>query len=300
MAVVLIALCVCTRPARAWNRAGHMVSGAIAYEALNRQSPRTLVKVLELLRAHPSYERSWKARLEAVEQGERDVYLFMNAARWADEVRGNVEFDHPAWHYVNFSFSPDGVVKAAAEGEEDILKAFAKKITNARSGPTQAERAIALAWLFHLVGDVHQPLHACELVSSVYPQGDRGGNSFFVRARPGGAPISLHLFWDDLILGSERFGDVRNRQIELMARAGLAKEKLGELSEKRFEQWARAESYPMAVEVVYQKGKLAGSAVRNDAPVLPEGYAKQAQAVAERRIVLAGYRLAEVMGAVFP
>jgi len=31
-------------------------------------------------------------------------------------------------------------------------------------------RAIALAWLFHLVGDVHQPLHTVQLFSREYPR----------------------------------------------------------------------------------------------------------------------------------
>ena len=36
-------------------------------------------------------------------------------------------------------------------------------------------RAIALAWLFHLVGDIHQSLHAAQLFTVDYPQGDRAG-----------------------------------------------------------------------------------------------------------------------------
>jgi len=39
-------------------------------------------------------------------------------------------------------------------------------------------RAIALAWLFHLVGDIHQPLHTAQLFTVDYPQGDRGGKKY--------------------------------------------------------------------------------------------------------------------------
>jgi hypothetical protein len=42
-------------------------------------------------------------------------------------------------------------------------------------------RAIALAWLFHLVGDIHQPLHTAQLFIVDYPQRDRGGNEICVR-----------------------------------------------------------------------------------------------------------------------
>jgi hypothetical protein len=36
-------------------------------------------------------------------------------------------------------------------------------------------RAIALAWLFHLVGDIHQPLHTAQLFTVDYPRRDRAG-----------------------------------------------------------------------------------------------------------------------------
>jgi len=38
-------------------------------------------------------------------------------------------------------------------------------------------RAIALAWLFHLVGDIHQSLHTVQLFTVEYPKGDRGFTS---------------------------------------------------------------------------------------------------------------------------
>jgi S1/P1 Nuclease len=41
-------------------------------------------------------------------------------------------------------------------------------------------KAIALAWLFHLVGDIHQPLHTAQLFTFEYPKGDRGGNELRV------------------------------------------------------------------------------------------------------------------------
>ena len=53
------------------------------------------------------------------------------------------------------------------------------------------QRAIALAWLFHLISDVHQPLHTVQLFSREYPHGDRGGNEVCVRLAPGRAPHRL-------------------------------------------------------------------------------------------------------------
>src|SRR5262249_36553574 len=42
-------------------------------------------------------------------------------------------------------------------------------------------RAVSLAWLLHLVGDIHQPLHNVGLISKYSPTGDLGGNLFWVK-----------------------------------------------------------------------------------------------------------------------
>jgi hypothetical protein len=52
----------------------------------------------------------------------------------------------------------------------------------------------------------------------------------------------------------------------------------------------------LARDIAYAAGTLKGGTDRSDGPVLPNGYAKQAKAIAERRVVLAGYRLAVVLG----
>ena len=62
------------------------------------------------------------------------------------------------------------------------------------------KRAIALTWLFHLVDDYHQPLHAVQLFTREYSNGDRGGNELCVRVAGDRAPIDLHrLGWIDYV-----------------------------------------------------------------------------------------------------
>ena len=53
LVLVLLAL---VPSALAWNKAGHMVSGAIAYADLKQASPQTLVRVIALLKAHAHFE----------------------------------------------------------------------------------------------------------------------------------------------------------------------------------------------------------------------------------------------------
>jgi hypothetical protein len=58
--LVLLSLVPSTR---AWNKAGHMVSGAIAYADLHQVSPQTLARVVALLKTHPHFETRWAPRL---------------------------------------------------------------------------------------------------------------------------------------------------------------------------------------------------------------------------------------------
>ena len=117
------------------------------------------------------------------------------------------------------------------------------------------KRAIALAWLFHLVGDVHQPLHTVQLFTREYPHGDRGGNEVCVRLAPEWAPLDLHRLWDGLITSTNNVGRLRNIATELLnkfSRVGLR-----ELDQKQPEAWAK-ESYEIAVKIAYENGNLRG------------------------------------------
>jgi hypothetical protein len=57
----------------------------------------------------------------------------------------------------------------------NILTAMAEKQDVVKNANDPERKAIALAWLFHLVGDIHQPLHAVQLFTVEYPEVTRGG-----------------------------------------------------------------------------------------------------------------------------
>jgi hypothetical protein len=77
-------------------------------------------------------------------------------------------------------------------------------------------RAIALASLFHLVGN--QPLHTAQLFTVDYPQGDRGGNEICVRVKEAERPMDLHRFWDGVITSSSNLTRLRNEAAALLNR----------------------------------------------------------------------------------
>src|SRR5215510_7461887 len=96
-------------PASAWNIPGHMLSGIIAYQILQQESPQTIDKVKAVLEKHPLYANQWQARLHDVPVADHGLVLFMQVARWADDIRTNDKQQHHAlWHYINWPFKPDG------------------------------------------------------------------------------------------------------------------------------------------------------------------------------------------------
>src|SRR5690242_16745406 len=103
--IVLIWICSDTL---AWNIHGHMLSGAIAYQILQRENPAAIPVVRSILEKNPWYEMRWKPQWEKLPEPERDEMLFMLAARWANDIRTRDKAEsHPPWHYVDFPFRPE-------------------------------------------------------------------------------------------------------------------------------------------------------------------------------------------------
>ena len=217
--------------------------------------------------------------------------MFLRAATWPDEVRRpGGDYDHPRWHYINYPLRPPKFREEAAPGGEDILTAWARcehELTDRKSPP--AARAVALAWLAHLAGDLHQPLHCASGFSADYPQGDAGGNRFWVK--PGERPITLHSFWDELLGTRNKHRSAWQDAIRIAAEH--SRKSCRELGrDKNPEAWSLA-SRALAVEQVYRRGRLKAGMTEVAAGPLPAGYEQAAKAVAERQAAVAGYRLAD-------
>jgi hypothetical protein len=94
--LVLLAVAVLPRPSSAWNIPGHMLSGIIAFQILQQENPQTIEKVKAVLEKHPSYADQWQARLQDVPVADHGLVLFMQAARWPDELRVTDRQQHRA------------------------------------------------------------------------------------------------------------------------------------------------------------------------------------------------------------
>jgi S1/P1 Nuclease len=294
--LVLLTLADCPLPAFAWNIPGHMLSAAIAYQVLRQENPATIENVKAVLEKHPWYANQWQARLRDVSVADDGLLLFMQAARWTDDIRtGDKAQNRPRWHYINFPFKPEGQPASVQIREPDpvnILTAMAENESVVKNGNDREQRAIALAWLFHLVGDIHQPLHTAQLFTIEYPQGDRGGNEICVRVTQSGQPMDLHRFWDGVITSSADQTRLRNAATEIRNRPGFAKSQLTELQDSSAEALVK-ESFEIATKIAYRNGRRIGTpkggnkncSMVEGAPVLPAGYLSSASRIADRRII---------------
>jgi hypothetical protein len=189
--LVTVTLAVLPLPASAWNIPAHILAAAIGYQVLQQESPQSIEKIKAVLDKHPWYANQWQARLQDAPVADHGLVLFMQAARWSDDIRIRDKQHHRgSWHYINWPFKPEGQPDSVQIREPEpvnILTALAENESVVKNENDRERKAIALAWLFHLVGDIHQPLHTAQLFTVEYPNGDRGGNEICVRVNSGGA-----------------------------------------------------------------------------------------------------------------
>jgi hypothetical protein len=86
-----------------------MLSGIIAYQVLRQENPPIIEKVKAVLEKHPWYANQWQVRLQDLPVADQGLVLFMQAARWPDDIRIRDRQHHRRpWHYINLPFKPEG------------------------------------------------------------------------------------------------------------------------------------------------------------------------------------------------
>jgi hypothetical protein len=288
--------------AQAWDLFGHHVVGAIAWEEL---SPSARLAACDLLQKAPA-DSDLPGLLPP---GPRPVEarcreLFIKAQGWADLVRDEIwsnrkeRYDHPDWHYVNrfWTPGPSGPRPLPERGTlGELGNRLPESIARSRDGSLPgSERALSLAWVLHLTGDVHQPLHSSSRVTDLDPEGDRGGNDFLLGDLE--SP-NLHALWDSILRRARRqsHGESYFRWVtrvggelaEKYPRAGLARE----IEVESPEAWSR-EGAALAMSSAYPAGLERG------APFASR-YPEDVFAIAARQAALGGYRLAALLEQIF-
>mgnify|MGYP005725656521 CR=1 FL=1 len=115
---------------------------------------------------------------------------------WADEIRSDPNWRKASpWHYINIE-DDQSIEQGLSNSKENILEAIGRFTSVLRDKKASHEqRAEALKFLVHFVGDLHQPLH-------VGRAGDRGGNSISVEWF--GDRMNLHRVWDSAMIDHQK------------------------------------------------------------------------------------------------
>lgn len=265
--------------AHAWSESGHRITGLIAERLLSTDAAAGV-----------------RALTGGTDLAALAVYLDRYKVSLAQRVPRS-----RAWHYDNrpvcraaakrSTYCPDGdCASVQIERQQRVL---------ADRAATVDERRFALLVLLHLVGDIHQPLHAAD-------HDDRGGNAVPVRL-PGrsGRAINddLHAAWDShlLVVAFEDERDERRIATRLLGGRSARAAEISALQQGTPADWI-GESYRIAQTTAY--GQLPGfRCPASDPPGepidLPPAYVDAARTLIPQRLLAAGARIAAVLDQAF-
>ncbi|HEY7634366.1 MAG TPA: S1/P1 nuclease [Gemmatimonadales bacterium] len=252
MRLLLLPLALAREPTRhgiVWWDLGHRIVARIAEQRLTPHARKAVRDILE-------------------------GQSLADASVWADNIR-QYRHDADPLHYVNIPLSdtrydppkdcPNGrCIIAAISAEQRVL-------SNPATSPN--DRAEALRFLIHFMGDLHQPLHVAD-------NGDRGGNRRTVYLA--GDSTNLHKVWDGQLLEHQgltepAYLDVLQREMDTMDLKALERGTVVD--------WAM-EGHRIAAERVYRlprDGRLG------------EGYIQASRPLIDHALIAAGVRLAKVL-----
>ena len=299
-------------PALAWHWNGHRLTAQIAFDLLSEQQQQ---QVTAILRAHPRFDQDFAPRMPDDVANDSELeqarWLIGYAANWPDVVddldaKSRDRYHRSSWHYINLP-----VFLTAAD--ETALKGKIKQNLSTRFSPplepgmnsiqaltgnllvwlddstSVADKAVALCWILHLTGDMHQPLHNVALFSADYfPRGDLGGNLIKIK-RPK-RNTNLHAVWDGLANGLETLTP-EDALLEQLAN-----------DEANIDMIARWSMHyrDFAADHVYTpelRRRLLALPASNEEYVidLPRQYLDRARELAKSQIIIAGHRIAALI-----
>lgn len=270
MSAAAVAIVIATSSVIGWSGQGHRLVGLIAAERL---TPQARAEVRRLL----------------------DGHTLADVANWADTIRSDQQQTY-GWHFLNIPPGASGYDRdrdcpraaGVAEGSRsdrwrdcavDRILFWEQRLADVSLD--RADRATALKFLVHFVGDLHQPFHTLGV--------GRGGNDVNVRvfgdancAEAGQKPFpcNLHAVWDGWLIARRNLDD---RAYVARLQKLIVDKRLGSQPAGTPATWAE------------QSWRLAKEALVTPGANIDEAYYQRNIAVIDVQIALAGVRLAAVL-----
>lgn len=259
-----------------WGPTGHRIVGEIAQ---NKLSNKSLLQVKNIL----------------------DNQSLARVSNWPDEIKSDPDNHRHtfSWHYMTW---PQGQDEYEYDGEGELVQAIEDSFATIKNKrKPKHERATALKFLVHLVGDLHQPLH-------VGNGQDMGGNTCQVIFH--GERTSLHSLWDEKLIAKTDLSFTEYTKFLLEKKINVANVDLKNeiISWARESRELREKIYPDEVDKPKTKKStiLSKDYCRRDIdhmdselPKLGYKYSYEFKSKMEERLLLAGLRLADLINVAF-
>ena len=265
-------------PAAAWWEYGHMSVASVAWQEMK---PETRIAVRRLL-AHAR-------ELETPTCPLRDI---RDASYWPDCVKTlGDRFSYAfAWHFQNADVCKPFDLKAACKDGNCVsaqiernLKLLANKDKDPKKRVPERERLMALAFLVHFMGDLHQPFHGGD-------RNDLGGNTF--KANYGIIPSNMHAIWDGY-LPDRAISTPPTEPSGILSQfstAERAEMRLGTIQDWSRESWATAREFGYGAVLSDPCGPIPTTR-----PVLDEATTQKLIPIVRRQVARGGERLARLL-----
>jgi hypothetical protein len=262
----------------AWSAQGHRIVAHIAYAQLTPTAKKRVDYLIQMpIKGYPLYGKT-----------------FIASSTWADQIRKAPLPEakkFKSWHFINIPFSTNPALVLPKISQNNLLQALNEN-RQVLENPTasSSEKAFALRFFIHLVADAHQPLHCGVRITSKFPKGDQGGNSFPINTPHTSRNIlysdNLHGLWDS---GLGLF-QKRNKNLARQIESQYPAQQYGKfIKETNPASWVK-ECHEIGKTIAYNIGE-------GETP--SAAYIQKGQDVTKEQLAIAGYRLGGQLNHIF-
>lgn len=276
------------KTAMAWWETGHQTVGMIAQ---NHIKPKTKEKIEEILGKNVS--------LDQISVCPDDIKF--HPVNCANTFHLEKRAETGNWHFIDIPATETNItvpdLQKYCPNDDCVINQINKEIKTLSDDKTDKfDKQVALMFLVHFIGDIHEPLHCID-------DNDKGGNdkTVYLYNAKNHKRLSLHSFWDNILQ-------------ENLPKENIQPDKLDEILEKELtakkaETWLTGtpdtkawlvgtpedwtiESFKIARDVIYADYK------KYDGHY-PKGYEAKLRPLAYQQIEKGGLRLAKLLDDIF-
>lgn len=265
-------------PAMAWSKFGHETVAMIAEDHLTGKARQEISIILS------------------------PGVTLLNISTCADSVRNKAiscggsfsvpkEPETSPWHFINLPVNQDISLSSIENYCKDgncVTKEINNNLDILKSpGSSKYDKQVALMFVVHLLGDLHEPLHCSD-------DNDNGGNKKNVTINENSGQIeteSLHHLWDNIIFADKELKETDFGNFVMMLERDITNTDTSSWLDTSVEQWT-IDSYEISKNIIYPEYiKKSGS--------VDEAYQIKIQKIAFSQLEKAGIRLAKLLNDVF-